>query len=182
MPYIAKYSWKHELPKIKAMGLDGKTMSYIAAQYGVSRQRIKQVIDRYIPDWHEKHGKVVVRQRRAQAYLDKWGDRQTTELYQIQRLKFSRKKANAKQVGMAWEVPFGDFHWPTHCPILGIEINYYAEKTEEGSPSFDRVDNTLGYVKGNVHVISWRAHRIKNDGTAEEHYAIAKYLDKGVYP
>lgn len=33
-----------------------------------------------------------------------------------------------------------------------------------------------GYVKGNITVISNKANRIKNNGTAEEHEAIAKWL------
>jgi hypothetical protein len=33
-------------------------------------------------------------------------------------------------------------------------------------------------VKGNVEVMSWRANRIKNNGTPEEHRKIANYLEK----
>ena len=62
--------------------------------------------------------------------------------------------------------------------LLGIELDYFAEVRKEASASFDRVDNTKGYIPGNVLVISWRANRIKNDGTAQEHRQIADFIDK----
>jgi hypothetical protein len=34
----------------------------------------------------------------------------------------------------------------------------------------------LGYVHGNVRVISNRANRLKSDGTKEEHLKIAEYM------
>lgn len=169
--------WELELDAIKTMGLEGKNMKNIAEHYGVSRQRMKQLILRYIPDWKENYGYAVVRRERAQEYQDKWGSREDTDLYKAQRHKFFRKKANAKSVGWPWDVKFGDLDWPTHCPILGIELDYFAETRQENSPSFDQVDPGKGYVTGNVRIMSWRANRIKNDGTAEEHRKVAEYLE-----
>jgi hypothetical protein len=36
----------------------------------------------------------------------------------------------------------------------------------------------LGYVKGNVQVISWRANRLKSDGLPEEWTKIAEWCQK----
>jgi hypothetical protein len=41
----------------------------------------------------------------------------------------------------------------------------------------DRIIPEEGYVAGNVNVVSYRANRIKNDGTAEEHLKIADWMD-----
>lgn len=60
---------------------------------------------------------------------------------------------------------------PTHCPILGIPIQYIARGKGgwyDDSPSLDRIVNELGYTKGNVRIISNRANRIKMDATLEE--------------
>jgi hypothetical protein len=43
------------------------------------------------------------------------------------------------------------------------------------SPSLDRINNNLGYVPGNVIVVSDRANRIKNNATIEELEKIVNY-------
>jgi hypothetical protein len=42
------------------------------------------------------------------------------------------------------------------------------------SPSFDRINNdpAIGYVRGNVNIISQRANQIKSDATAAELQAV----------
>jgi hypothetical protein len=186
MPYERKVDWDAELDNIKKLGSDGKTMQEIADLYGVSRQRIKQIQLSHIPDWQENYGKFIRDQKRDQlvaeankAYLKKWGPQRGVipkDLYTSQRAKFSRKRTNALRIGYSWEIEFTDLDWVTHCPILGMELDYFASYAQENSPSFDRIDTTQGYVKGNVQLVSWRANRIKNDGTAEEHQLIADYL------
>lgn len=42
------------------------------------------------------------------------------------------------------------------------------------------MDNEKGYVPGNVVVMSYRANRLKNDGTAEEHEIIAAWMRKNL--
>ena len=77
-----------------------------------------------------------------------------------------------------WDLKMIDLDWPTHCPILGLELDWENpwSRKMENSVSFDRIDNTKGYIRGNVKIISWRAYRIKNDGLAEEHIKIAEYI------
>lgn len=67
---------------------------------------------------------------------------------------------------------------PSHCPILGIPLkrNLGGHGPKDDSPSLDRTNPKLGYVPGNVVVVSHRANRIKNDGTAEEHELVAKWI------
>lgn len=172
MPFIKKSNWTIE--DIETYIKEGKSLVEIAAIYGLSRQRIKQICQR-----HKLPNTVAVRARsRAKTYFEKWGVKEATDLYTVCREKFRAKKANATRVGIPWTVCFGDLTWPKTCPILGISLNYFAEEREEGSPSFDRIDPNLGYVAGNVQIVSWRANRIKNDGSAQEHRLIAEYLDK----
>lgn len=69
---------------------------------------------------------------------------------------------------------------PTHCPILGIELDYFHRpggmKRSPNAASVDRTDSTKGYIPGNVAIRSARANRLKNDATAEEAYKVYKYL------
>jgi hypothetical protein len=69
---------------------------------------------------------------------------------------------------------------PVKCPVLGIPIAVEHGKCgmKESSPSLDRINSKLGYVKGNVGVISRKANTIKSYGTAEEHRKIADWMDE----
>lgn len=176
--FTTKINWKSEIPVLQELGKMGYTQTALAKKYNVSRQRIKQVVDKYIPDWNTNYGHAINRRIEAAQYEKKWGIKQETELYKTQRLKFSAKKYNAQQQGWTWDLSFGDIEWPTHCPILGIELNYFSEVRAEDSPSFDQIVPAKGYIKGNVIIMSWRANRIKNDGSAQEHRKIAEFLDK----
>lgn len=70
---------------------------------------------------------------------------------------------------------------PTICPILGIKLRATASYQDPHAYSLDRIDNSKGYVRGNVVVMSYLANRLKNDGTAKQHEQIAKWMkSKGV--
>lgn len=59
--------------------------------------------------------------------------------------------------------------WPDECPVLGIAWNFAGTKKDRyGSPSLDRIDNSKGYVPGNVRIISTRANMIKTNLTYDE--------------
>lgn len=70
-----------------------------------------------------------------------------------------------------------DVDWVKTCPILDIPINYSGKVGDFDMWSMDRLDPAAGYVKGNVFVISFRANRIKDNGTAAEHRRIAEWMD-----
>lgn len=175
--FTTKIDWKNEVEYIKQQGMLGKTMADLSRHYGVSRQRLHQIVLKYIPNWNDYCGFVVKRRIKAEEYYDKWGNKEKTSLYNSQRAKFRAKAANANRIGIVWDLNFGDLHWPTHCPILGIELDYFHNYRQDNSPSFDRIDCSKGYVKGNVAIISYRANRIKNNGSAEEHQRIAEWLN-----
>lgn len=178
MVFENRVNWEGELENLRKMGEEGVTMADIARHYGVTRQRIRQVCQKYFPDWTEKCGFAVRQAYREEKYRQKWGLKEDIDLYRVKREKYRGKKANAERLGIEFSIDFGEIDWPTTCPILGIELNYFSEGISENSVSFDRLDPNRGYVSGNVVVLSWRANRIKNNGTAEEHRMIADYLDK----
>lgn len=58
---------------------------------------------------------------------------------------------------------------PDNCPVLGISLrSVYGEKQHDGSPTLDRFVPSLGYVKGNVSVISRKANTMKSNGSLVE--------------
>jgi hypothetical protein len=92
----------------------------------------------------------------------------------IARLKFRAKKS-----GLEFDLKPDDLDIPSHCPVLGLVLvagRGVSFRTSANSPSVDRFDNSKGYVRGNVRVISNRANILKRDATVEEMAAILAYM------
>lgn len=88
----------------------------------------------------------------------------------------SQASRNAKVKGVPFSLTREDFEIPQQCPVLGIPLHFTRDaKPFDNSPSLDRIVPDLGYVAGNVVVVSLRCNRIKNDATVGELVSIAKY-------
>lgn len=93
---------------------------------------------------------------------------------------FALAKQRAKKKGIPFDL---DKEYlrnivPEKCPVLGITLKRGVGKFSDCSPSLDRLIPELGYVKGNVRVISDKANRLKRDATLEELKALVKYLEE----
>jgi len=88
-------------------------------------------------------------------------------------------KMRAKKLGVPFDLDWREIEMPEVCPALGIPLFGGNGGFQDNSPSLDRLKPTLGYVKGNVRVISWRANVIKRDATLEELEAIVAYMRCG---
>ena len=77
---------------------------------------------------------------------------------------------------------FEDIVWPTHCPVLGIKLDYSIGnkrgKDRDAWPSFDRFDNDLGYVSGNVEIISLKVNSMKHNATLEDLKSLVTWLEQ----
>lgn len=82
-------------------------------------------------------------------------------------LRHARNRAD--KAGVPFNIVADDIIIPTHCPVLGIEIYSGLSGHKDNTPSLDRLKPALGYVAGNIAVISLRANRLKSDGTLAEH-------------
>lgn len=91
-----------------------------------------------------------------------------------------RCKARAKLKNLEFSITECDLEIPIYCPILGIKIeinNGTHLFAAPNSPSVDRVNNTKGYVKGNVRVISNKANLRKSDLTLEQVKKLVQYME-----
>ena len=88
-----------------------------------------------------------------------------------------RAKQRCRKSGLDFSIIASDLFIPDTCPLLGIKIDIYHENIGN-HPSLDRIDSSLGYTVGNVHVVSWRANMLKNNATAEELINIGTNLQK----
>lgn len=89
-------------------------------------------------------------------------------------------KQRAKSNKLEFNIDRSDIFIPEKCPVLGIMIKCGNNKLSDTSPSIDRINPLLGYIKGNVRVISWRANRLKSDASIDEVKQILNYMMKNL--
>ena len=81
----------------------------------------------------------------------------------VQRL-LNNARRRARRKGIDFEIDSSDIKIPEKCPITGVKIEFGDDGgLNLSSPSLDRIDNSKGYVKGNVAVISNKANKYKSD-------------------
>jgi hypothetical protein len=87
---------------------------------------------------------------------------------QEEMLKGARNRAKDK--GLPINIKIRDIVVPTHCPLLGIPLASAKGNggPKHNSPSLDKIIPALGYVKGNIQVISYKANVMKSNATLEE--------------
>lgn len=85
-------------------------------------------------------------------------------------------KARAKAQDVRFTLSSNDINIPEVCPVLNIPLYFTDGKRTDNTPTLDRVKPELGYTPENVRVISWRANKLKSNGTLEELENIVKYI------
>lgn len=94
-----------------------------------------------------------------------------------------RLRHQAKLKGLPFNIEASDLVMPEVCPVLGRPFVFGEQYRDDAGPSVDRMIPALGYVKGNVKVISQRANRLKHELTdSADLLMVARYIDsiKGV--
>lgn len=87
----------------------------------------------------------------------------------IKRLLHGARK-RAKAQGLPCTIAEQDIIIPTHCPYLGIELTITAKRGDNRSNvySLDKIIPELGYIPGNIEVISHLANTMKSNATEEQ--------------
>jgi hypothetical protein len=86
-------------------------------------------------------------------------------------------KARAKRSGLPFDIERKDVIIPDVCPVLGIKLFRESKDTWKNAPSIDRIDNTKGYTKDNIMIISRRANILKKDASLDELIKIGKFYE-----
>lgn len=91
-------------------------------------------------------------------------------------------KSSCLKNGIPFDMTVDDLYpLPLSCPVFGTPLNWMSEGkgTSHDHPTIDRMVPELGYVRGNVRIISNRANRLKNNATLTEIEAIYRYMSEG---
>lgn len=84
----------------------------------------------------------------------------------IERTMLNSARARARDKGLDFDLTAEDIVLPDTCPYLGISLQR-GGRADGCGYSIDRIDNTKGYVKGNIEIISLLANRMKNNASPD---------------
>ena len=143
------------------------------------KKRTKEERLAYQRGWRKAHA------AQHLALTNRWRDEHRDEINESrrewtranpERVMLSGAKKRAREAGVAFNLELGDIQIPTHCPVLGIVLKTNTGRLDDSSPSLDRHIPILGYVKGNVSVISMRANRLKSDASISEWESLVAWM------
>ena len=90
-----------------------------------------------------------------------------------------QKRSSAKREGIECSVSdeYISSLFPSNglCPVLGIKLEKFGRPSQDNLATIDRIDNDIGYVEGNVAIISHRANAIKRDASITELELVLDY-------
>lgn len=105
--------------------------------------------------------------------------------YQIRFKLLASLKNRCQHNGYESDLTFEDIPAiPLYCPVLGIELKKrrlgtFGKFRDDNSISLDRINPNLPYLRkyrSNLRIISWRANRLKSNGTPDEFEKLARYM------
>ena len=98
---------------------------------------------------------------------------------------WSSASHRAKVKKMPFSILPSDIIIPEFCPVFGTRIETgrckVKGKTRANAASLDRIKPELGYVKGNIRVISYKANTMKSNASLEDIKKLVKWLEGELY-
>jgi hypothetical protein len=136
------------------------------------RENNKEKLKQWHKKWYEEHKEQVKAKLkefnlkypgRISENRRKWADRN------VEKRMYKNAKGRATRENILFNLEVSDIVVPSKCPILNIDFKHDNRGSAKyNSPSLDRIDNSKGYIKGNVQVISYRANTMKGDATPKD--------------
>ena len=116
------------------------------------------------------------------AWTQKWRDENRVKIREYfhdyslknpEKILLLSAKNRAKKKGEAFSITEEDIIIPINCPVLNEPLEKIFKPTGKRgaaayAPSLDRIDNTKGYEKGNIQVISYKANSMKNSASPKQ--------------
>lgn len=98
--------------------------------------------------------------------------------HNARKVLLSNAKQRAKKSNIEFTLAKDDINIPDTCPVFGFPLKREERESWMYAPSIDRIDNTKGYIKENIIIVSRRANILKKDATIEELKKLADYYSK----
>lgn len=159
---IGKLRNSLNLPKRNLIDRFGKEITYLCSQ-NLTNKEISRILN---------ISSITVLSIRKKLNLQKSPWIKSTFNNSEERIKgkiLVRSRFRAKKLGIDFNINQEDIILNEYCPILNIKLDYLFKKQNNiNAASLDRIDNTKGYVKGNVMIISVLANTMKNNANIEQ--------------
>lgn len=140
------------------------------------RESHKEQIHKYSSEYNMRPEVI---ERKATWYQEKMSKMTIEERL---KLMVKRAKDRAKLKNVEFNITWEDIEYIDICPILEIPLNWGETSNEGGrnidTPSLDRINPSLGYIKGNVKIISTLANMMKSSANREQINLFCKNINK----
>lgn len=120
--------------------------------------------------------KLKTKERYAKNIDKRRAEKRNYMLANPERHMFLAAKGRAKRKGIDFNLDINDIIIQKECPILKVPYIRGTKGNYSYSPSLDRIDNSKGYIKGNIQIISSLANTMKNSASTDELIQFAKYI------
>jgi len=93
-----------------------------------------------------------------------------------EKMMYTAAKSRAKSRNIEFSIELSDIVIPDVCPVLNIPLIVAKGVLSPNSPSLHRINTKIGYIKGNVQVISHKANMMKSDASNEQLLLFANWV------
>lgn len=136
------------------------------------RKNHKEQIDTYS---YEYNARPEVIERKAEWHQEKNGKKSITDKIESMLV---RAKNRSEEKNVPFNITIEDITFTEICPLLNIPLNWKGGPRDKDTPSLDRIIPELGYIKGNVRIISNLANMMKSYASAQELLTFSKNINK----
>lgn len=137
----------------------------------------REINERNMRNYYRDKGAYRRRQRKYEQKVNELA--RTDKMWHAKKLiKLARHRAKSRNV--PFSLTYRDIIIPEICPVLGIPLVHNKQKLCDGSATLDRIRPDIGYVVGNVIVVSIKANRIKNDATLDDLRKVLSFYERTI--
>ena len=118
----------------------------------------------------------------CQKYRRDRRSKEDTNIWFADRASSAKHRIKRRRKNFSFTITYEDLDYPTHCPITGLELTYLTAGGGKGrvrnfhAASIDRIDSSLGYVPGNVQVVSSIANIMKNSLSENDFFNLIEMI------
>jgi hypothetical protein len=142
--------------------------------------------ERVSTDFYRQHGKYVLQCKTC--LKSKISERYCKNSESINLKKKEERKLNpgltlyynarqrARRNNLPFDLKVSDIFVPDFCPVLGMRLEVSDKIISPNSTTLDKIVPKLGYIRGNIQVISNRANSMKHDASISDMMLFARWV------